>query len=96
MAVGPAGALGDGGDGRGAEFGHHEVVDEGRVFGGGGHPAGEVGFEGVVVCVAGVGGLAGDFVHDCLVGGGEEDVRAVEDAQDALFPDVGAVGLGDG
>ncbi len=71
-------ALRRGGGGGGAQLGHDEVVDEGGEFRGGGHPAREVGFEGEVVRVAGVGAFAGDFHHDaCGRGGGgnggEED-----------------------
>lgn len=95
----PTRALGGGGGGGGAQLGHDEVVDEGGEFCGGGHPAREIGFEGEVVRVAGVGAFAGDFHHDaCGRGSGgdgrEEDAGCVEDATDAGFPDGGAVRLG--
>lgn len=74
----PARALGGGCGGGGAQLGHDEVVDEGGEFCGGGHPAREVGFEGEVVRVAGVGAFAGDFHHYTRgwgggCNGGEED-----------------------
>ncbi len=93
LAVGTAGALQGGGCGGSLDLGHDQVVDEGGVFGGCDHPAREVGFEGEVVGVAGVGAFAGYFVHDVWGVAGEEDVRPVEDAGDAAFPEIGAVGL---
>jgi len=67
---------------------------EGGDFCGGGHPAREVGFEGVLVGVAGpdcVDVFAGFFVHDA--GGGEEDVGFVEETFGAFAPEGGAVCL---
>ena len=79
-----------GGDGRGADLGHDDVVDKGGEFDGGGEPAREVGFEGVVVCVAGFGAFACDFGHDVV---DEEDVGGFEDAEDAGLPEGIAVCL---
>ncbi len=72
---------------------HDVVVSEGSDFSGGGHPAGEVGFEGLLIGVAGsdsVDVFAGLFVHDAVF---EEDVGLVEYALGAFFPEGGAVGL---
>lgn len=51
---------------------------------GGGHPAGEVGFEGFLVDVAVAVFFAGEFAHDVVVA--EEDVDSFEDIFDALAP----------
>jgi hypothetical protein len=51
----------------GGEEGQDLVSCPRGYFGGGGHPAGEVGFEGELVDVAVVTGFAGDLVHDCSV-----------------------------
>ena len=93
LAVGAAGTLQRGGGGRGLDPWHYSAPDKRGVFHRGDEPAGEVGFEGVVVGVACVGGFAGDFVHDVWRVGGEEDGGGVEDAQDSLLPESGAVGL---
>jgi hypothetical protein len=62
ITIGAAGAGLRGCLGGGGEEGQDLVGGPGRYFGCGGHPAGEVGFEGELVDVAEIVGLAGDFV----------------------------------
>lgn len=77
------------------------VVGPRRHFCGGGHPAGEVGFEGFLVVVAVLAGFALGFPHDVVdcVGGVicEEDVAGLEEALGSRPPDffagLGGVGL---
>ena len=91
-AVRAAGTLLRGALGAGEEFGQDVIAGEGGQLRGGGHPAGEVGFEGRLVVVAGRDGFACDFDHDvAAVVWGEEDVGAVEDIADARRPELGAV-----
>lgn len=88
-----AGALPRGALGAGGEFGQDVGAGEGGQLGGDGHPAGQVGFEGWLVVVAGDDGFARDFDHDGAVAvlRGEEDVGAGEDAADARAPERGPV-----
>ena len=80
----------------------HDVIGcPRRDFGGCGHPAGEVGFEGELIWVAVVVGLAFDFPHDVggVYGGasgvgGEEGGAGVEEALGAVVPDLGLGLLG--
>ena len=103
-----AGALGRGRLGGGGEPRHDEGGRPGRQLRGDGEPAGEVGFEGRLVRVAGLWGgeLARHFRHDHAAGGGllggvvqaggldEEDAGAVVDeAGEAGAPGGVAVGL---
>ena len=69
---------------------HHGARNEGSVFDGSDHPAGEVGFEGVVVGVTGAGGFAGDFEHDTVM---KENAGGVEDTIDSCLPERGTIGL---
>ena len=69
---------------------HHGASDEGSIFDGSNHPAGQVGFEGVIVGIASAGGLAGDFVHYSVL---EEDVGGVENTIDACLPESGSIRL---
>lgn len=53
-------------------------------FGGGGHPAGEVGFEALLVDVAADGGtFTGYFVHDVVL---EENVGCVKETRNTGLP----------
>lgn len=81
--------------GRGGRFEErHDVRGRiGRQFGGGSHPAREIGFERFLVSIAcsdGVDVFAGLFVHYTIF---EEYVGVVENAGKALLPGSGAIGL---
>lgn len=81
-----AGAARRGSDGGRAQAGEHEGGGPGGDFGGCGHPAREVRFEGLLVDVAVEDAFAGGFPH--YVGGGAEEVGCcVEEGLGAIGPD---------
>jgi hypothetical protein len=92
VLVGPCVALARGGLGRVLEEGHDLGRGKGRELGGEGEPAGEVGFEGPLVDVAS-GVVFADLHHDAAFVCGEEEGGAVEEALEAVCPDIRAVGV---
>lgn len=55
------------------------------------HPPGEVSFEAELIGIAGINVFAGDFDHDRVLFGWEENVRAIGEALNSSFP--GLVGF---
>ena len=93
LAIGTAGALQRGCGSRRLDPRHYGTLDEGGVFDRCDEPACQIGLEGIVVRIAGVGRFAGDFVHDVRRIGSEENRGGVEDTQNSLLPESRTIGL---
>ena len=93
LAVGTAGALQRSCGSGGLDPRHYGALDERGVFDRCDEPTCQISLEGVVIGIAGVGGFAGDFVHDVGRIGGKENRRGVEDSQYSLLPESGTISL---
>jgi hypothetical protein len=84
VTVGSAGTLESGCCSRCVDVGHDLRFGEWGDFGGTGHPAGEVSFEGLLIGVAAGGGtFAGYFVHNIIL---EENATLVKETRNTGLP----------